>query len=180
MTETTLLAVYEAYQIPPRFYPNMTEIGKLVTGNHMARLISGWMMNNERDKFDQVRRGTNMVPPELAIIYNGYITQKGTIWNTDIVIEAWPDVVDRGKWAGFVDEYLGMEGHVTKQKWIDVKEIMVLTHEHQNMFWHWLVSEVYRILLVYRFLLANPDIYIHVWGGEVQVEKYRRFFGLDR
>jgi hypothetical protein len=66
------------------------------------------------------------------------------------------------------------------QKWIDVDQILVLTHVHQDMFWHWMVSEMYRMLPLYHYMLAHPDIYIHINGGDYFIPKYVEMLGIDR
>lgn len=67
-----------------------------------------------------------------------------------------------------------------KQKWRDVEQVLVLTHVHQDMFWHWMVSEAYRMLPLYHYLLAHPDIYIHINGGQSFIQKYSEMYGFPK
>lgn len=178
MSEDSIKRSYEMQQISPMFYPNLTEIGSRISGNNFARMLGAAMAQNDWNKLDEVRRGNNIAPPEVGLIYDAYVTKQGTIFNPVILIEAWPDTPSR--WSDFINDYLGVEGNDAKQKWRDVDQVVVLTHTHQNMFWHWMVSEAYRLLLVYRFLLENPDIYIHIWGGAPLIQKWHDIFGIDK
>ncbi len=67
-----------------------------------------------------------------------------------------------------------------KQKWRDVEQVLVLSHVHQDMFWHWMVSEAYRMLPLYHYLLAHPDIYIHINGGQPFIQKYSEMYGFPK
>jgi hypothetical protein len=61
-----------------------------------------------------------------------------------------------------------------------VKEVLVITHHHQEMFWHWLVNEAYRLFVALPYLQANPDIFIHISGGPSYAQRYERMFNIPR
>jgi hypothetical protein len=43
-----------------------------------------------------------------------------------------------------------------------VKEVVVISHTHQGMFWHLMVSEFFRIFTMLPYIQANEDVYIHL------------------
>jgi hypothetical protein len=47
-------------------------------------------------------------------------------------------------------------------EWRKVKEVVVLSHTHQGMFWHLMVSEFFRIFTMLPYIQANEDVYIHL------------------
>lgn len=49
-----------------------------------------------------------------------------------------------------------------------VKEVAVISHSHHGMYWHFMVSEYFRIFSMLPFLQANEDIYIHLGVNEQQ------------
>lgn len=180
MSENAVKNAYSLQQIPPIFYPNMSEVGKRISGNNFARVLAVEMANNNWDRLNEVRRGNNLGPTEVGIIYNAWVTRQGTVFSPGLFIEAWPDVAS-SRWPAFINDTMGVEPNGTmKQKWRDVEQVLVLTHVHQDMFWHWMVSEAYRMLPLYHYLLAHPDIYIHINGGQSFIQKYSEMYGFPK
>jgi hypothetical protein len=63
---------------------------------------------------------------------------------------------------------------------MSVKEVVVLTHVHQYMFWHWMVDELYRIANLVPYLQANPDVYLHMGLGNRKLEAaFISFFNIS-
>lgn len=62
-----------------------------------------------------------------------------------------------------------------------MKEVVVISHLHQGMPWHALVSEFYRIFALLPYVQAHQDILVHVTGikGGMQ-EKLFPEFGIPR
>jgi hypothetical protein len=61
-----------------------------------------------------------------------------------------------------------------------VKEVLVIMHHHQEMFWHWMMSEVYRLFVILPFIQANREIYVHIAGGPAYALRYEAMFGIPR
>lgn len=47
-------------------------------------------------------------------------------------------------------------------EWKKVKEVVVISHTHQVMFWHMMVSEYFRLSTLLPYVQANEHIYIHL------------------
>jgi hypothetical protein len=108
MTDQGIKMAYELQEITPVFYPNLTEIGQRVTGNNFARVLGAAMAANDWGKLNDARRGANLSPPEIGIIYNGYVTKQGSVFSSGLLIEAWPDQATN-RWPDFVDEIMGID-----------------------------------------------------------------------
>jgi hypothetical protein len=108
MTESAIKNAYSVQQIPPVFYPNMSEVGKRISGNNFATQLGVAMANNNWERLNEVRRGNNIGPTEVGVIYNAWVTRQGTIFSPGIFIEAWPDVAS-SRWPAFLDDIMGAE-----------------------------------------------------------------------
>jgi hypothetical protein len=114
MSENAVKNAYSLQQIPPIFYPNMSEVGKRISGNNFARVLAVEMANNNWDRLNEVRRGNNLGPTEVGIIYNAWVTRQGTVFSPGLFIEAWPDVAS-SRWPAFINDTMGVE--VSSSPW---------------------------------------------------------------
>jgi hypothetical protein len=108
MSDIGIRNAYKLLQIPPAFYPNASEVGKLITGNGFAKLLGQAMINGDWAKVNEARRGVNTDLPEVGITYNGWVSRHGSIFSPGILIEAWPDQAV-SKWPTFVDQIMGTD-----------------------------------------------------------------------
>ena len=88
MSESAIKNAHSVQQIPPIFYPNMSEVGKRLSGNNFAKLLAAEMANNNWDRLNEVRRGNNLSPTEVGVIYNAWVSRQGTVFS--------PRHLDRG------------------------------------------------------------------------------------
>ncbi len=107
MSRETLVAQFEADFIPPKFYPNISAVGALVHGNSFAMELREMMVEEDWESVVDVSQGKNVAPPEVGIIYGGYVTQYGTIFSPYLGIPTWPDEPRGELWSTFLDQYMG-------------------------------------------------------------------------
>lgn len=184
MTSKALLAKFEANYVPPKFWPSFIDYAKRTNAFFSLRSIK------------ELSIGGNVEPPHVGIIYGAYITALGTVFSPMICIPCWPEEPAE-TWPTFI-EYLFKNQVILRTltyfdlicslrnknlqvtDWLEVKEVLVITHSHHSRGWHWLIGEAYRMLVMLPYLQAHPDIFIHISDAPMWAEQYEYLFDIPR
>ena len=171
MTSESLLARYDRLYVRPRYYPSAREAAAIYSAHRLAKPLGLALNRSDWEQVKRFQRGANTLPPAVAVIYDGWVTRSGSVLNTDVFIPTFPDSTNLTVFHR--DFFLPPPANQTKPlivRWVPVREVVVIAHVHQNMFWHWVVSEFYRIFLLVPYLQANPDVYVQMGVGNKVLE----------
>ncbi len=144
------------YYSAPRFYPNPETLGANIANKQFKNAL----MARNMHQLMQLSKGKNAELPSVAIVFNATVNVQGTLFSEQLFIPSFPDtlsVIELLKNNSFHSKY-----YKTRNYGHRVKEIMVISHLHHNMYWHQMVSEFYRIFPVLPYLWAHRDIKVHV------------------
>ncbi|ELR21725.1 uncharacterized protein ACA1_384600 [Acanthamoeba castellanii str. Neff] len=162
MDSYTLLDRYYRFYQPPRFYPSIGPALALYrTKKDVLKPLVAAFQKEEYNDVTILRRGQNVHPPAVGVVYDAWITKAGSVLGDDVFISMWPDTFNL---TDFRHQYFPTAKNQTSKdgEWKKVKEVVVISHTHQVMFWHMMVSEYFRLSTLLPYVQANEHIYIHL------------------
>jgi hypothetical protein len=73
------------------FCPAAGDAAKLFGTALLGRPLAYALNRGESERVKLLRRGTNVQPPAVAVLYDGWVTKSGSVLTTDVFIPTWPD-----------------------------------------------------------------------------------------
>ncbi len=140
--------LFESSFVHPQFHPPDT-IDRLPGGP-----LREVMLGNDLREVKRNLRGRNKWAPSMGAIFQATVNDGGSLVSPGIFL---PSAYD-GK------EQLWELYNSSKTRLPRYREILVVSHLHQDMFWHWSISQFFRMFPAVEFLRQNPDIPLHLSG----------------
>ncbi len=161
---------YSNYFIPPRLHPSekREEIIKSIVGHE--NVYQPLLRKQDMKQLSTLFLGSNTAPPEIAVVFDGIISEHGSVLSNGVWLANFCDTDQKmNEMRNWNKTYFGW-------KRAHKREIVVLSHWHSNMFWHFMIGQYFRIFPLLDFLLKHNTIPIHLQDSEHDWN--HEFFGM--
>lgn len=170
MTEQGIAEAFNQNYIPIRFFPDVETVSNLMF-EPKTKFVKFALQSKNESRIQLIRRGLNISPPSVGVIYDAYLTKGAGLFSDDVVIGNF------GEYTKDLLEKATTMNETISQGYTRVKEVLMLSHIHHDMIWHRMVSENFRVFSIIPFIQRHPDIKIHitVYDSKVKQRVYDLF-----